>query len=89
MNGMATRTTVPHNPEENGIAERVNRTLMNGTRCILATETTNQSYWPYAIREMAFKQALLIHESTGMCPYVELNGHTITLPRLTVFGKIG
>lgn len=28
---------VPHNPEENRNAERVNRTLMNAVRCVLAT----------------------------------------------------
>lgn len=86
---MVTRTTVPHNPEENGIAERVNRTLMTGTRCILSTAAMHQSYWPYSIRDMALKQAFLIHDSTGMCPYFQWHGHTITLPHLPVFGQIG
>lgn len=35
MTGTATQTTTHHNPEENGIDERIIRTIMDGTRCII------------------------------------------------------
>lgn len=33
--GMQIQYTVPHTPEQNGVAERLNRTLFNTTRCFL------------------------------------------------------
>lgn len=42
--GEFTRTTVQYNPEENGIAERVNRTLLEGTRYVLATSNLPDEY---------------------------------------------
>lgn len=63
------RTTIPHNPEENGIAERLNRTLMNGVRCILETVKIGHEYWPYAIQEITFKHSLLAHSTTNLSPY--------------------
>lgn len=40
----AIRTVIPHNPEENGIAERVKRTLMNGVGCFMETANMPQEY---------------------------------------------
>ncbi|POM70436.1 Integrase catalytic core protein [Phytophthora palmivora] len=36
--------TVPHNPEQNGIAERTNRTLVEMTRCMLKESGLDKSY---------------------------------------------
>ncbi|KAE9016351.1 Retrovirus-related Pol polyprotein from transposon TNT 1-94 [Phytophthora fragariae] len=37
--------TVPHNPEQNGMAERVNRTLVEMTRCMLKESELDKAYW--------------------------------------------
>lgn len=37
------RTTIPYNPEENGISERVNRTLLEGVRSVIFTEKQDDS----------------------------------------------
>lgn len=71
MAGTATKTTNPQNPDENGIAERINQTLMNGTRCILRTAHMPFTYWQYSIRDAAFDQILLVNEATGDYPYTE------------------
>ena len=37
--------TVPHNPEQNGMAERLNRTLIEMTRCMLSDAKMDKVYW--------------------------------------------
>lgn len=53
MAGTATTTTTPHNPEGNCITENINRTLMNGTRCILRTVHIPWPYRLYSVRDVA------------------------------------
>lgn len=62
---------------------------MNGTRCILATAKMDYYYWSYAMRDIVFKQSLLVHQTTERFPYVEWHGELIVLPKAPVFGKIG
>ena len=37
--------TVPYNPEQNGMAERMNRTLVEMTRCMLSEAKMSRIYW--------------------------------------------
>lgn len=67
--GTATTTSIPRNPEKNGVAERVNRTFMNGTRCVLATAGMPIEYWPYALRYVVFKHTRIVHHGMGTSPY--------------------
>uniref|UniRef100_H3GVH1 Integrase catalytic domain-containing protein n=1 Tax=Phytophthora ramorum TaxID=164328 RepID=H3GVH1_PHYRM len=41
--------TVPYNPQQNGMSERVNRTLVEMTRCMLKESGLDKSYWCEAI----------------------------------------
>uniref|UniRef100_H3H7A4 Integrase catalytic domain-containing protein n=1 Tax=Phytophthora ramorum TaxID=164328 RepID=H3H7A4_PHYRM len=55
--------TVPYNPQQNGMAERMNRTLVEMTRCMLEESGMDKSYWCEAImtaadiRNLVFKRA--------------------------------
>lgn len=89
MAGTATTTTTAHNPEANGMTERINRTLMNGTRCILRAAKIPLPYWPFAVRDVAFKQSLVVHEATGYFTYNHRNGSKIKLSRMQTFGQLG
>lgn len=64
---IAIRTTIPQNPEENGLAKWVNRTLMNCKRGILSTANMPQAYWSYGVRDMVFKQTPMVHHRTSGC----------------------
>ena len=37
--------TVPYNPEQNGMTERLNRTLVEMTRCMLSESNMDKKYW--------------------------------------------
>lgn len=47
-------TTTPYSPQLNGKAERMNRTLIEKTRALLAEERANKNLWGEALRTAAF-----------------------------------
>lgn len=65
------RKTIPYNPEENGITERVDRTIMDGVRFVLFTANMEMTYLEFTACDVAFKQSLLTHSAMGQCLYAE------------------
>nr|KYP60819.1 Retrovirus-related Pol polyprotein from transposon TNT 1-94 [Cajanus cajan] len=47
-NGITRQLTTPYSPQQNGVAERRNRTLMNMVRCMLTARDVPKEYWPEA-----------------------------------------
>lgn len=47
--GITRRLTAPHNPEQNGVAERRNRTLLDAARCLLIQSGLPSSFWAEAV----------------------------------------
>ncbi|KAJ9539426.1 hypothetical protein OSB04_032159 [Centaurea solstitialis] len=47
--GIIHQTTCPHTPEQNGVAERKNRILLEMTRALLIESQVPQVYWPEAL----------------------------------------
>lgn len=47
--GIRHELTIPHTPEQNGAAERINRTLMESARSMLAHAGLPDSYWAEAV----------------------------------------
>lgn len=46
--GIEHQTTIPYTPEQNGMAERYNRTIMERTRCLLFDSKLPKSFWAEA-----------------------------------------
>ena len=67
-NGIGRRTTITHTPEQNGIAERRNRTLMDMTRCLLAQSSLPPSFWGEALNTA--------NHIRNRCPSKSLGGKT-------------
>ena len=51
--GICHELTVPHSPEQNGVAERMNRTLMESARLMMAHAGLPNHYWAEAIATAA------------------------------------
>ena len=47
--GIRHQKTVPHTPQQNGLAERKNRTLVEMDRCILYSKGLYKKFWDGAI----------------------------------------
>lgn len=62
------RTTVTHTSEQNGVAERRNRTLMDMTRCLLIQSSLPPSFWGEAINTA--------NHIRNRCPSRSLGGKT-------------
>ena len=48
-NGIVSQLSAPGTPQQNGVSERRNRTLLDMTRCMLGFSTLSTSFWGYAI----------------------------------------
>lgn len=48
-NGILTQFTVPKTPQQNGVAERKNRTLIEMVRCMLNSSGIHKQYWGEAV----------------------------------------
>lgn len=66
--GIVRRLTVAHNPEQNGIAERKNRTLIEMVRCLLIQSGLPSSFWAEAVSTANYIR--------NRCPTRYLDGKT-------------
>ena len=85
--GITRRVTVPHNPEQNGTAERQNRTLMETARCMLMEAGLPDRYWAEAVNTAAYLRNRLPKRSlNGKTPCEVWTGKIPDASKLRVFG---
>ncbi|CAI7892359.1 unnamed protein product [Closterium sp. NIES-53] len=64
--GIQHQLTVPYNPQQNGVAERFNRTLQEGARTLLGRAGLPDPFWVTALRQVALvKNRVLATEKRG------------------------
>ncbi|KAE9184919.1 hypothetical protein PF002_g26302 [Phytophthora fragariae] len=90
LNGIMHQRTVPYSPQQNGVAERMNRTIMEKARSMLHYKSVPTEWWAEAVSTAVY----LVNRSTNtqhtsVTPY-EL-GFKVkpTLEHLRVFGSHG
>lgn len=49
-NGIKRQLTAAYTPQQNGVAERKNRTVLNMVRCLLSETKMPKLFWPEAVR---------------------------------------
>lgn len=85
---IAHQTTIPGTPEQNGVAERANRTLGEKANALLSTSKLPPTYWAEALRHAAY-----LHNRTptprnnGLSPFEATYGHRPTLDKLPTWGR--
>ncbi|RDX89733.1 hypothetical protein CR513_28502, partial [Mucuna pruriens] len=52
--GIVRQFSVPHTPQQNGVAERMNRTLLERTRAMLQTAGVAKSFWAEAVKTACY-----------------------------------
>ncbi|CAH9095979.1 unnamed protein product [Cuscuta epithymum] len=85
--GIRRHKTVPYTPQQNGLAERMNRTLLDKVRSMLATSGLPKKFWGEAVNTATY----LINRSPsvpldGKCPEFVFSKTPLDLSNLKVFG---
>ena len=85
--GIQLQTSVPYTPEQNGLAERVNRTLIDRARTMLLHAGLEKSYWKFAVACAAHvTNRIPSSANNGRSPYELFRGQIPNLDHMRVFG---
>nr|GEY45620.1 reverse transcriptase domain-containing protein [Tanacetum cinerariifolium] len=75
------------NPQQNGVAERRNRTLIEAARTMLADAKLPVTFWAEAVDTASYVQnKVLVNKSQNKTPYELFNGRTPAIGFLKPFG---
>lgn len=88
--GIQIQYTVPHTPEQNGVAERLNRTLFNTTRCMLNdSPILIKSLWAELVRTACYIKNRVPTSSNEkiLSPYERLFKRVPNMEHLRVIGS--
>jgi hypothetical protein len=87
--GIIQQFSTIYSPQKNGIAERMNRTLVEYCRCMLFDAKLDETFWPQAIQTAAYIRNRSPNSFlTGITPYEKLIGKAPDLQHVHVFGSL-
>lgn len=80
--------TVPRNPEQNGISERLNRTILDMARCLIFDSGLSKDMWGEAVLTAIYtiNRNPTSTLSNGKIPAEIWYGHKVDLTKMRVFG---
>lgn len=81
--------TIPHNLQQNGMAERANRTSVEMVRCMLKDSGLSKSFWAEALVTAAYiRNTISTTTQPHTTPYKETFKRNFEYGRLRVFGSL-
>ena len=87
--GVRHELTVPKTPEQNGVAERMNRTLVETTRSMLADSKLPPKFWAEALSTAVYLRNRSPTKSVeGMTPFEAWMGEKPNVEHLRTFGCV-
>lgn len=85
--GIRHQTTVPHCSEQNGVAERANRTIMEKARCMLQEAGLSKKYWAEAVNTAVYlKNRSPTKAVMGLVPEEKWSSKKVNVSHLRIFG---
>lgn len=86
--GIRTEFTAAHTPQQNGVSERMNRTLMEAARSMLAHAKLSKAYWAEAVSTACYLRNRMVTTAlkSGETPYQRWYGKKPNLKHIRVFG---
>ncbi|GJT33597.1 zinc finger, CCHC-type containing protein [Tanacetum coccineum] len=88
-NGIARQLTAPYSPQQNGVVERRNRTIMSTTRCMMKATNMPQNFWAEAVRHAIYiLNSVPTKALEDITPYEAIKQKKPNLEKLKVFGSI-
>ncbi|GJZ18736.1 putative ribonuclease H-like domain-containing protein [Tanacetum coccineum] len=87
INGILRQFSVARTPQQNGVAERRNRTLIEAARTMLAGSKLPTTFWAEAVNTACYVQnRVLVVKPHNKTPYELFHGRTPTLSFMRPFG---
>jgi hypothetical protein len=82
------KKTNAYTPEENGVSERMNRTLVEMARCLLHDAALPDTFWGYAVQHSAYilNSLPLRTLDSSMTPEEIFTGNKTSIANLRIFG---
>ena len=84
QNGIVSQLTVPGTPQQNGVAERRNRTLLEMVRSMISYSTLSVSFWGYALKTVMHILNLVPSKSVPNTPKELWSGHNPSMRYLHI-----
>ena len=85
-NGIVHETTAPYTPQQNGKAERLNRTLVEKVRAMLYDAKLPKKFWAEAIVTANYTRVRSPTSGSTITPYEAFHGAKPDVSNLRVFG---
>ncbi|MBY3556030.1 DDE-type integrase/transposase/recombinase, partial [Modestobacter lapidis] len=85
--GIARQNTIRYTPQQNGVAERLNRTLMDKARCMLSWAGLKSEFWAEAVATACYlKNRTPTSAVVDQTPFEVLHGRKPRMAHVRVFG---
>ena len=84
--GIEHHKSAPYTPQQNGSAERLNRTLFECGRSILAASELPEKFWADAVATAVHAKNRSLHKAIGRTPFELWTGEKPDLGDLRIFG---
>ena len=85
--GIERNITTAYTPQQNGVAERINRTIMEAARSMLHAANLPSSFWTYAVNAAVYlRNRSPTRALNNVTPYEAWRGEKPSLSHLRVFG---
>ena len=86
--GILQEKTIPETPQQNGLAERCNRTLLEMARCLLIDSGLPKMIWGAAILHATRIRNLVVRRGEKKCPDDLIRGikPKLSIIKLSIFG---
>lgn len=84
--GIATQYTAPYSPQQNGVAERKNRTLIEMARCMLTDAGLPKYLWAEAVNMANYIQNRTITKGADTIPHILWNDSKPNVVNWQIFG---
>ena len=85
-NGIVSQLTTPGTPQQNGVAERKNRTLLDMVRSMMSYSTLPISFCGYALNIAMYLLNLVPSKSVSKTPVELWNGRKPSMRHLHIWG---
>ena len=88
--GIEHQLTVPHSPQQNGVAEQLNRALMESARAMLSHANLPKKLWAEAVTTAAYlrNRTTTSANEEQLTPFEKGYGHKPNISHLKTFGCV-